>query len=597
MTGIKKINLISAVLVSLSLCGGCTLEKAGNSSQDQTVQEDNETEQVKAEKAEKEEINEIHLRDKDSLYENDDDTSVVTMYLTVSKGNASENTYHTWKEINSYSVYDYEDMGVERYQVAGLLQVGDENGPTQGEVGYGESVPNATVQIRGQTSSQNAQKNYKIELKKNKGTWRGQRTINLNKHMTEGMRFRNKLAYDLIRGIPQMVGLRTQFVHLYVKDNTEESGVKFEDYGIYTQVEQLNKTALKSHGLDSNGQLYKINSFEFYRYEDIIKKEDDAGYDKTAFEKMLEIKGDSDHTKLIDMLTDLNDYSIGIEDVLKEHFDEENIVYWMAFQILMGNVDTQNRNVYLYSPLNSDIWYFIAWDNDGCLMRPEYELRNFSDQNSWEKGISNYWGNILFQRCLKSRSFREKLNDAILDLREYLNKDMLTSKIESYKNVLKPYLYLMPDAEYEPLTSEQYDQIAASLPDEIEKNYQLYLESLETPMPFYIGVPTIDGDKLKFNWDVSYDLDAEDITYSVEVARDYLFQDVIYQNTTLTVPEAEMDLPNAGQYFVRVRATNTSGKTQDAFDYYVTDEGKHYGMKCFYITEDNTVEEDIYEEG
>lgn len=597
MTGIKKINLISAVLVSLSLCGGCTLEKAGNSSQDQTVQEDNKTEQVKAEKAEKEEINEIHLRDKDSLYENDDDTSVVTMYLTVSKENSSENTYHTWKEINSYSVYDYEDMGVERYQVAGLLQVGDENGPTEGEVGYGERVPNATVQIRGQTSSQNAQKNYKIELKKNKGTWRGQRTINLNKHMTEGMRFRNKLAYDLIRGIPQMVGLRTQFVHLYVKDNTEEPGGKFEDYGIYTQVEQLNKTALKSHGLDSNGQLYKINSFEFYRYEDIIKKEDDAGYDKTAFEKMLEIKGDSDHTKLIDMLTDLNDYSIGIEDVLKEHFDEENIVYWMAFQILMGNVDTQNRNVYLYSPLNSDIWYFIAWDNDGCLMRPEYELRNFSDQNSWEKGISNYWGNILFQRCLKSRSFREKLNDAILDLREYLNKDMLTSKIESYKNVLKPYLYLMPDAEYEPLTSEQYDQIAASLPDEIEKNYQLYLESLETPMPFYIGVPTIDGDKLKFNWDVSYDLDAEDITYSVEVARDYLFRDVIYQNTTLIVPEAEMDLPEAGQYFVRVRATNTSGKTQDAFDYYVTDEGKYYGMRCFYITEDSTVEEDDYEEG
>lgn len=47
---------------------------------------------------------------------------------------------------------------------------------------------------------------------------------------------------------------------------------------------------------------------------------------------------------------------------------------------------------------------------------------------------------------------------------------------------------------------------------------------------------------------------------------------------------------------MRVRATNTSGKTQDAFDYYITDEGKHYGMKCFYVTEDNTVEEDDYEE-
>ncbi len=50
---------------------------------------------------------------------------------------------------------------------------------------------------------------------------------------------------------------------------------------------------------------------------------------------------------------------------------------------------------------------------------------------------------------------------------------------------------------------------------------------------------------------------------------------------TLTVPESDM-VPTAGQYFVRVRATNSSGKTQDAFDYYVTDNGKHYGMKCFF---------------
>ncbi len=594
MTEIKKINLISAVLVSICLCGGCTLEKTESPSGDQTVEGKTETEETV--KAEKEDINDIHLRDKDSLYEHDDDTSVVTMYLTVSKGNTSENTYHTWKEINSYSAYDYEDMGVERYQVAGLLQAGDENGPTEGEIGYGETVPNATVQIRGQTSSNNAQKNYKIELKKNKGKWRGQRTISLNKHMGEGMRFRNKLAYDLIKGIPQMIGLRTQFVHLYVKDNTEGETDRFEDYGIYTQVEQLNKTGLKNHGLDSRGQLYKINSFEFYRYEDIIKKEDDTGYDKTAFEKMLEIKGDSDHTKLISMLTDLNDYSIGIEDILEKYFDEENIVYWMAFQILMGNVDTQNRNMYLYSPLNSDTWYFIAWDNDGSLMRPEYELRNFVDQNSWEKGISNYWGNILFQRCLKSQSFRENLNNAILDLKGYLNKEMLASKIESYKNVLKPYLYSMPDAEYEPLTSEQYDQIAAALPDEIEKNYQMYLESLEAPMPFYIGVPSVDGSSLRFNWEVSYDLDAEDISYSVEIAKDYMFREIIYRKSDLVVPETEMEIPEAGQYFVRVRATNASGNTQDAFDYYVTDEGKQYGMKCFYITEDGTVEEDIYEE-
>lgn len=43
------------------------------------------------------------------------------------------------------------------------------------------------------------------------------------------------------------------------------------------RVEQLNKTALKTLGLDSKGQLYKVNFFEFYREEDVIKTTDDPG--------------------------------------------------------------------------------------------------------------------------------------------------------------------------------------------------------------------------------------------------------------------------------------------------------------------------------
>lgn len=589
----KKAAGILAVFLVAVLCGGCTSTTMQKTEEQST---EVESENTGVEKEEKKEINEVHLKDKDTLYESDDDTSVVTMYLTVSRGNSSENTDHSWSEINSYSAYDYKEMGVERYQVAGLLQVGDENGPEAGEVGYGEKVPNATVQIRGQTSSRNAQKNYKIELKKNKGTWRGQRTINLNKHMGEGMRFRNKLAYDLLKGIPELLSLRTQFVHLYVKDETTGGNGVFSDYGLYTQVEQLNKTGMKAHGLDSNGQLYKVNSFEFYRYEDVIKREDETGYDQKAFEKLLEIKGSSDHRKLIRMLDAVNDYSLPVSTVLEQYFDKENLAYWMAFQILTGNIDTQNRNTYLYSPLNSDTWYFICWDNDGAFMRSEYAGRQFSDQGSWESGVSNYWGNILFQRCLQSETFREELNEAILDLRTYLSEGRLRTMIARYQAVVKPYAYSMPDQMNEPLTEEEYDEIASEIPGEVESNYQLYLESLEKPMPFYIGVPVITGQKLKVNWDISYDFDAEDITYTVEVARDYLFRDVIYRSERQLLPEAELDLPEAGQYFVRVQAENSSGYTQDAFDYYVTDSGKNYGMKCFYITQDGQVEEDLYGE-
>ena len=55
-------------------------------------------------------------------------------------------------------------------------------------------------------------------------------------------------------------------------------------------------------------------------------------------------------------------------------------------------------------------------------------------------------------------------------------------------------------------------------------------------------------------------------------------------------------MPPPGQYFVRVHATNASGYTQDAFDYYSAEGGKRYGMRCFYVTRDGRIVEDTYAE-
>ena len=580
------------------LCAGCAvLPDAGSAeSAARSGAASASTSTGAEEKAPRTEINSVHLRDNPELYTVYDDSGVVTMYLTVSRGNDSENTNHSWAQINHYSAYDYAAMGVPRYQVNALLQVGDENGPLPGELGYGVEAPNATVQIRGQTSSRYTQKNYKIELKKNKGSWRGQRTIALNKHMGEGLRFRNKMAYDLIKGIDQMMGLRTQFVHLYVKDLTDSSSGVFEDYGLYTQVEQLNKTALKAHGLDSTGQLYKVNFFEFYRYEDAIKLTTDPTFDQAKFDSYLETKGSSDHSKLIEMLEKLNDESQPMEKLLETYFDVENIAYWMAFQLLTDNVDTQSRNMYLYSPQNSDTWYILDWDNDDMLRRKEHELIRFTDAESWEWGISNYWGNVLFRRCLQTASYREALDTAVQELHDYLNADRIEEMTAHYRTITEQYIWQMPDMEHLPLTRTQYDMVAKALPEEIEENYQQYPEGYHYPMPFYIGTPSLQNGVLQLSWDTSYDFNAEDISYTVELARDYQFRQMVYREEHVVLPMTQTAAPAAGQYFIRVRATNASGYTQDAFDYYVIDSGKVYGVKCFYIQPDGTVVEDTYEE-
>lgn len=537
------------------------------------------------------------LRDSRTIYEQDDEDSVVTMYLTVREGNDAEGTNHTWEEVNSHSAYYYDELGIERYQTAAILQVGDENGPVPGEFGYGVSVPNATVQIRGQTSSRGAQKNYKISIKDGKGTFREQKTIALNKHMSDGLRFRNKLCYDLMKDIPQMMSARTQFVHLFVKDETEGGSGDFEDYGLYTQVEQINKTYLKNHGLDKNGQLYKINFFEFFQYGDAIRLKTDPEYDVKAFEEYLEIKGNDDHAKLIAMLSAVNDYSVSVESAVEQYFDAENLMYWMAFHILAGNTDTNARNYYLYSPLNSEKFYIISWDNDVAFKRKEYELGSYSEGGAWEVGISNYWGNVLYQRMFRLDKYRDMLDDAIRDLKaNYFTEEKLAGMAQTYAQTVKPYVFRLPDIEFENLTPDRYDDVAASVADEVETNYRLYLDSLEKPTPFYIGVPQKAGGKITVGWDAAYDFDNEEIRYTFELARDYTFENPLYRQEGIRVPAVTTgDLPE-GQYFIRVTAENESGFTQTAFDYYVTEDGKQYGVKCFYILEDGSVAEDVYEE-
>ncbi|SHJ00543.1 spore coat protein H [Butyrivibrio fibrisolvens DSM 3071] len=538
-----------------------------------------------------------NISDNYALYINDDPYDVVTMYLTVRKGNAAEGTDHTWKEINSYSDSDYKDMGVDRYKVAGLLQVGDENGPSFGELGYGETAPNATVNIRGQTSTRYDQKNYKIEIKDNKGDFRGQTTIALNKHEMDGLRFRNKLCFDLMTGIDQMMSLRTQFVHLYVNDLTDGTDDGFEDYGLYTQVEQLNKTALKVHGLNKSGYLYKINYFEFYRYEDAIKNVDDPDFDLDLFETYMEIKGSNDNTKLIKMIEDVNDYTIPIDTILEKYFNIENLTYWMAFQILTGNVDTSSRNFYLYSPVNNDTWYILSWDCDDSFMVTEREMRDVIEFGGWQMGISNYWGNVLFQRCLKSDKFRAALDAAIRDELAYMTPERLRSMVESYSKVVKPYVYTGIDSLYTPLTSEQYDTLLNIIPDEPQYYYQEYLKSLEQPQPFYIGEITYENGILSCGWDPSYDFDSETITYTVKIARDYNLNDVIatYEGVWTTISE-QIQLDPGGQYFISITATNESGYSQGAFDYYIANDSYYYGMKSFFVNLDGSITEDTYVE-
>ncbi len=582
---------------------------AGQVSSDTIYENETEVEPVG-----KKEETEGNITEDKAIYKDDDEGSVINMYLTVSKGNEADGSDHTWKEVNSYSVYDYEDMGVDRYKVEGILNI-DETGEGLSEesFGYGETVPNVSVQIRGQTSSRSDQKNYKIRIKDGMGNFRGQRTLNINKHKNDPFRFLNKLSYDLLKPVPELIGGRTQFVHLYVKDNTEAGSIvsqnslslnsvsqniadseDYEDYGIYTMVEQVNRTFMRNHGMDENGQLYKVTFFEWDKYEEIMIPMDDPDYNEEDYNRYMEVKGDKDPTKLQEVIAKVNNYSIPIDDIIEEHFDATNLCYWMAFNIMTGNYDCGARNLFLYSPLNSRKFYMICWDMDASFRKSYNTWRERHDGESWETGMTKFLGLRLVRRMMKEEKYRVMLKDAVDDIYEnYVNKETVSKQVDVYKSVVKPYLYREPDYTYSQMRTEDvYDEISENLKGEPDRNYEIFCNSLKVPWPFFVGVPAVfeDSDTMTLSWEASYDYNNSRITYDYLLATDPLFENVIDEGHKLTVPLAKTDILDPGTYFLKVTATNEEGYSMECFDYYeVEGYGKSYGCYCFIVESDKTI--------
>ena len=238
-------------------------------------------------------INTVGMVENKTIYSEDDPLSVVCFYVTVQRGDAGSDTDHSFAEVNS-AVRFAEDSHIENDICArAIVQVGNADGPQPGMLGYDATASNATIRVRGNSSSVRPQKSYKLDLDDEAGLWRGQSNIALNKHAFDATRLRNKLYFDLLRPVEDISSLRTQFVHLYIKDETAGQ-TAFTDYGLFTQAEVPTKKYLANHGLDSQGYLYKAISFNF-EASDALKNFDDPAFDQAAFDQILSCKGRQDN--------------------------------------------------------------------------------------------------------------------------------------------------------------------------------------------------------------------------------------------------------------------------------------------------------------
>ncbi|MEG2118367.1 MAG: CotH kinase family protein, partial [Clostridia bacterium] len=340
-----------------------------------------------------------------TIYNNDKDGDVTCLYLTVREGKdlALKKSY-SFGYLKSYTDSDI-TAGEEPFCNV-LMSVGTTDKSTiPGNFGYLETVTNATLTVKGDTEKIK-QRSFQLKLFDRAGLWNGMKTINLMKNTNDISRVKEKLCFDVVEKINNISGFRTGFVRLFTRDTTEtDTNLLWVDNGIYTFIEQPNKAYLTSRGYDSSGYLYRSKDFNFKTNPALIDV-GDPKYNATDFEKILSIRAGKNHTSLINTIKNVNSPDVDINTLMGLSFNEENMLTYMAINILFANCRAYNDDYLLYAPSDSMTWYFLC---EG--FRDVFNC--YDPENKIPLHIMSYsflQNNLLFSKYLKTPANRIKLS-------------------------------------------------------------------------------------------------------------------------------------------------------------------------------------------
>lgn len=510
---------------------------------------------------EKSPLNGLPLVENKTIYKVDKASDLDSIYITVFPTDSEDG-------VIDFSIFDLHESLNQDFNptLNANVTIGDSNGKLSTLVDT--TAVNAYIKVRGNSSRGAAFKSYKIKFTSENDSFKGFTVLNLNKHVYDPSKIANKFSFDMMSQLDNMVSLRTNFVKVYIKDaSLPASQRKYVYYGLYTNIEQPNRDFLTSHGLDTNGSLYKATSFEFHDYE-ALKNVDDPAYDKVAFEKILEIREGNDHTKLLKMLKDINDMDLNFDDTFIKYFNEENYLTWVAMNILLGNEDVLAQNFFLYNPTNSLTWYLLPWDYDGTFKFGIVESGHKAPSSM--QGIQRLTAVVLHRRYFMKTENLVKLTEKIDELlATTFTKTNVNNTLNQYLPVMEATLGKYPDVGLLGMEPNQLKAYVRGFYDEIKANYDDYLSALKYPTPVFTATPTKNTDgSTSFTWENSTDFDGDLIKYSIRLAKDPAMKQVVFTQSNLVVTNYTYTGTLKGTYYLEVKSIDSNGNIQYSLDTY-----------------------------
>ncbi len=228
--------------------------------------------------------------------------------------------------------------------------------------GQMDSVKNVGFRLRGNTSLAAQKKSFKISFNEydDDGEFQGLRKLNLRGSHNDPSMMREKLFYHAWNsaGLPER---RSAFVEVFIN---------YEYFGLYTNIEEIDKRWLERVYGDNEGNLYKCLwpanlaylGTNQQNYKTIYTGGGDRAYDLKTNELA------DDYSRLALLATRLNEpvdaeFPAKISAVL----NVESVLHAFAFDVATGNWDDyfyNQNNYYLYDNLATGKFEFFTIDTD-----------------------------------------------------------------------------------------------------------------------------------------------------------------------------------------------------------------------------------------
>jgi hypothetical protein len=258
----------------------------------------------------------------------------------------------------------------------------------------------------------------------------GLKKLNLNNVFKDPSFLREKLALDFYveHGQPAP---RCTYVEVYINGTL---------WGLYTGVEEVDKTFLDRWFGDKKGNLFKGDPTGDLKW---------LGSTHSLYYSKYELKTnetENDWTDLVNLIDVINNSAAGTYTTnLSAVFNTDEYLYTWAIEMLFVNLDSYSgsgHNYYLYHDSTTNKFRFIAWDVNESFGEFSMGLTISQIEDLPITYIPAPSTNRPLHQKMLANGFTQPLYDAVCDL---INLDWsiwsMEAKIDSLANAIRPYVY------------------------------------------------------------------------------------------------------------------------------------------------------------